>query len=101
LTTAAPARLRGLLARPDALEGGRTPPIELDRLRELGFRLVLSPLTALLAATRAVQDALARMRVESAPARPGALASSAFTGVVGLPEMRRIAERFTPVAPQP
>jgi hypothetical protein len=43
----------------------------------------------------------ARLRGLPAPARPGALAFSAFTGVVGLPEMRRIEERFTPVAPQP
>lgn len=48
-----------------------------------------------------MQDALARMRVEPAPARPGALTFSAFTDVVGLPEMRGIEERFTPVAPQP
>jgi 2-methylisocitrate lyase-like PEP mutase family enzyme len=37
----------------NAVEGGRTPLLELARLRELGFRLVLCPLTALLAATAA------------------------------------------------
>ena len=33
----------------NAVEGGRTPLLELPRLRELGFRLVLCPVTALLA----------------------------------------------------
>jgi hypothetical protein len=34
-------------------------------------------------------------------ARAGALSFSAFTDVVGLPEMARLEERFTPVVPQP
>jgi len=68
----------------NGLEGGLTPPLELDRLRELGFRLVLAPLTALLAATRAVQDALAALRAHPAPAAPGALPFDAFTEIVGL-----------------
>ena len=49
----------------NAVEGGRTPLLELARLRELGFRLVLCPLTALLAATarrRAGAVALASQR---------------------------------------
>jgi 2-methylisocitrate lyase-like PEP mutase family enzyme len=75
-------------------EGGRTPPLELERLRELGFRLVLWPLTALFAATRAVQEALARLRAHGMPAREGAMSFSDFTDVVGLPEMRRLEESF-------
>jgi 2-methylisocitrate lyase-like PEP mutase family enzyme len=75
-------------------EGGRTPPLELERLRELGFRLVLWPLTALFAATRAVQEALARLRAHGMPAHEGAMSFSDFTDVVGLPEMRRLEESF-------
>jgi 2-methylisocitrate lyase-like PEP mutase family enzyme len=79
----------------NGVEGGRTPPFELERLRELGFRLVLSPLTALFAATRAVQETLARMREHGMPAHAGALSFSDFTDVVGLPETQQLEERFT------
>ena len=51
----------------NAVEGGRTPLLELPRLRELGFRLVLCPVTALLAATAAVQQALADLRRSGKP----------------------------------
>src|SRR5215217_6099465 len=78
----------------NAIDGGRTPPLPVDRLRELGFRLVLSPLTALFAAARAVQDALAHLRAGT-PAADGALPFAAFTDLVGLPDVRRLEKRFT------
>lgn len=84
----------------NAVEGGRTPPVELARLRDLGFRLVLSPLTALLAATAAVQQALSRLRSSGTPRDDGALSFSGFTEVVGLPEIQRLEARFA-AAPGP
>src|SRR6266568_7728146 len=39
-------------------EGGKTPPISLDRLKELGYRIVIFPLSALLAATGAMRRLL-------------------------------------------
>src|SRR5215213_8136157 len=78
----------------NAIDGGRTPPLPVDRLRELGFRLVLSPLTALFAAARAVQDALEHLRAGT-PAADGALPFAAFTVLVGLPDVQRLEKRFT------
>ena len=78
----------------NALEGGLTPPMDLERLIALGFRLVLFPLTALLAATRAVQEALATLRANPRPAAPGALPFEAFTDVVGLSALRRLEARI-------
>jgi 2-methylisocitrate lyase-like PEP mutase family enzyme len=78
----------------NAIEGGRTPLLELDRLRELGFSLILWPLTALFAAAQAVQEALARLRAQGAPAGDGALPFEAFTDAVGLPEVQRLEARF-------
>ena len=78
----------------NAVEGGRTPLLELPRLRELGFRLVLCPLTALLAATAAVQQALARLRQNGTPHDDGALSFSGFTDLIGLAEMQRLEARF-------
>jgi carboxyvinyl-carboxyphosphonate phosphorylmutase len=84
----------------NAVEGGRTPLLELARLRELGFRLVLCPLTALLAGTAAVQQALALLRDSGTPHDDGALSFSAFTDLIGLPEIQRLEARFT-AAPGP
>jgi carboxyvinyl-carboxyphosphonate phosphorylmutase len=78
----------------NAVEGGRTPVLELARLRELGFRLVLCPLTALLAATAAAQQALADLRRSGTPHLDGALSFSDFTDLIGLPEIQRLEARF-------
>src|SRR5215208_5305141 len=43
------------------VEGGESPPVPLERLKELRFRLVIFPLSAMLAATRSVGEALARI----------------------------------------
>src|SRR3954468_2533390 len=37
-------------------EGGKTPPMPLPRLRELGFRIVIFPIGALLVAARAIRE---------------------------------------------
>ena len=84
----------------NAVEGGRTPLLELARLRELGFRLVLCPLTALLAATAAVQQALAGLRRSGTPHDDGALSFSGFTDLIGLPEIQRLEARYA-AAPGP
>lgn len=42
------------------VDGGKTPALGLDRIRELGFALVIYPLSMLLVASHAVGDALAR-----------------------------------------
>ena len=75
-------------------EGGRSPVMELDRLRELGFALVLLPIGTLLAATRAVQEELARVRAHVRPAAEGALAFDAFTDLIGLREIQALEQRY-------
>jgi 2-methylisocitrate lyase-like PEP mutase family enzyme len=77
-------------------DGGRTPPLGLDRIRELGFALVLFPLTALFAATRAVRAALAELRASGTPSLDGALLFGEFTDLIGLPDAQRLEERYTP-----
>jgi 2-methylisocitrate lyase-like PEP mutase family enzyme len=77
-------------------DGGRTPPLGLDRIRELGFALVLFPLTALFAATRAVRAALAELRASGTPSLDGALLFDEFTDLIGLPDAQRLEERYTP-----
>jgi carboxyvinyl-carboxyphosphonate phosphorylmutase len=77
-------------------EGGKTPPTSQARLRELGFQLVICPISALLAATRAVRDVLARIAADGTPINAVAdlPAMHDFTDLVGLPEVDEIGGRF-------
>lgn len=78
------------------VEGGRTPPLPLETLAELGFALVLFPIGALLAATRSIQDFLATITRDGTPAAalPGLPSFDEFTGVMGLPEINDLGARF-------
>jgi 2-methylisocitrate lyase-like PEP mutase family enzyme len=70
------------------VDGGKTPQLPLERIRELGFALVIYPVTTLFAAARAVADALDRLGDHEVPS------FDAFTDMIGLPEMRALEARF-------
>ncbi|GLY40157.1 carboxyvinyl-carboxyphosphonate phosphorylmutase [Amycolatopsis sp. NBRC 101858] len=77
-------------------EGGKTPPLGRERLRELGFRLVICPISTLLAATEAMRSVLARIARDGTPVEavrelPGL---TDFADLVGLPEIEEIGDRF-------
>jgi carboxyvinyl-carboxyphosphonate phosphorylmutase len=73
------------------VDGGKTPELPLDRIRALGFVLVIFPVTTLFAAARAVGDVLARIREDGTNDVPG---FDAFTDMIGLPEVRALEARF-------
>jgi carboxyvinyl-carboxyphosphonate phosphorylmutase len=78
-------------------EGGRTPPMEYQRLRRLGFKLVIFPIGTLLAATGAIRQLLATIRADGSPRAtldrlPG---FAEFTDLVGLPEVQRLEVRYS------
>ena len=70
------------------VDGGKTPQLPLDRIRELGFALVIYPVTTLFAAARAVAEVLDRLGEHDVPS------FDAFTDMIGLPEMRALEARF-------
>ena len=79
------------------VESGKTPPVELERLKDLGFRLIIFPVSALLAATRSVWEVLARIRADGSPAsvmEDRLLPLEEFTNFIGLPEIEELEERF-------
>jgi 2-methylisocitrate lyase-like PEP mutase family enzyme len=76
------------------VDGGKTPALGLERLRELGFSLVIYPVSTLLVASRAVGEALARLREDGTPAALAVPAFDEFTGMIGLPELRDLEARF-------
>ena len=77
-------------------EGGKTPAVGYDRLRSLGFSIVIFPLTLLFVATQAMRAALARVKADGTPIDllPSLLPFDEFASFIGLPEMRELELRF-------
>jgi carboxyvinyl-carboxyphosphonate phosphorylmutase len=75
-------------------EGGRTPPLPLARIGELGFSLVLFPIGTLLAATAGIRNLLAGLKAEGVPPLAGLPAFGEFTDLIGLPEVQQLEARF-------
>jgi 2-methylisocitrate lyase-like PEP mutase family enzyme len=77
-------------------EGGKTPPVSLDRLTELGYRIVIFPIGTLLAATAAMRRILREIATTGTPAALlGELPTfGEFTDFIGLPEVRGIEQRY-------
>jgi len=73
-------------------EGGRTPPLSLERITELGFSLVIYPLATLLAATTAVRQVLQTIRTDGTPlaAMDTLPTFEEFTDLIGLPEVQAV-----------
>ncbi len=67
-----------------------------ERLAELGFRIVIFPVGALLAAAHAVRGLLASIRATGTPAQAmgGIVGFGDFLELIGLPEIRRLEQRF-------
>ena len=77
-------------------EGGRTPPMSHARLRELGFALVIFPLSMLLSATAAMRAALTRIKADGTPIEllPSLLGFDEFLEFIGLSEIEELEQRF-------
>jgi 2-methylisocitrate lyase-like PEP mutase family enzyme len=77
-------------------EGGKTPPVSLERLRELGYRVVIFPISTLLAATAAMRRVLQEISRAGTPAAAlGDLpAFGEFVDFIGLPEVRATEQRY-------
>jgi 2-methylisocitrate lyase-like PEP mutase family enzyme len=77
-------------------EGGKTPAVTHEFLRDLGFRLVIFPLSALLVATAAIRSVLAEIRKKGSPV--DVLDSmprfGEFLDFIGIEEIRQLEQRF-------
>lgn len=78
------------------VEGGHTPLVSQQELREIGFEAVVFPLTALLAATKAIEIALGRLRADgTSQAIESTLTGfDEFGDVVGLEQNYELEARF-------
>jgi len=77
-------------------EGGKTPPVSLARLTELGYRIVIFPIGTLLAATAAMRAVLAEIARAGTPAAAlaGLPSFAEFTDFIGLPQVREAEQRY-------
>jgi 2,3-dimethylmalate lyase len=78
-------------------EGGKTPPLSLERITELGFSLVIYPIGTLLAATAGIRSLLAVLKRDGVPtaAMDTVPTFSEFTDLIGLPEVQELEQRFS------
>ena len=84
-------------------EGGKTPPVSLDRLKELGYRIVIFPISTLLAATGAMRRILQEIAEAGTPAAAiHELPTFAeFVDFIGLPQVREAEQRYAATAAAP
>lgn len=77
-------------------EGGKTPPMPLARLRELGYRIVIFPISTLLTAAKAIRTALDEIKTHGTPARifSHRTAFQEFNEMIGLGEIQELEKRF-------
>ncbi|TQN42187.1 2,3-dimethylmalate lyase [Blastococcus colisei] len=78
-------------------EGGKTPPLSLERITELGFSLVIYPIGTLLAATAGIRTLLATLKRDGVPtaALDAVPTFGEFTDLIGLPEVQELEQRFS------
>ena len=84
-------------------EGGKTPPIGLDRLTGLGYRIVIFPISTLLAATAAMRGILREIARAGTPAAAmaGLPTFGEFVDFIGLPQVREAERRYAAPDPAP
>ena len=77
-------------------EGGKTPAVTHGFLRELGFSIVIFPLSVLLAATGAIRTVLQRIKSDGTPIDllPSLPAFGEFLDFIGMDEIRELERRF-------
>ena len=83
-------------------EGGKTPPIGLDRLTELGYRIIIFPISTLLAATAAMRRILQEIAAAGTPAAAMRELPTfgEFVDFIGLPQVREAEQRYAAPGPE-
>jgi len=77
-------------------DSARTPPLPLERIEALGFKLVIYPVTALFAATQAVMRAMASLKRVGTPAEVAdeMIRWADFNTFIGLPAVQELEQRY-------
>ena len=78
------------------LEGGKTPVLARQQLADMGFQLILYPLTALFAAAQAIADLYQKLRTDGTTLgeEHRLMSFHDFNALIGVEEKYALAERF-------
>ncbi|MFW5983872.1 MAG: isocitrate lyase/PEP mutase family protein [Halobacteria archaeon] len=76
------------------IEGGKTPYLSYDEVQELGFDVVVYPLSALFAYTRAVQDTYAALADDGETSAVDKLSFDEYDDIIGADEYRGVAKEY-------
>lgn len=78
------------------VEAGKTPPMPLAELKQLGFRIVIFPVSALLTATQAIRQTLSVIKKTGSPTpvMPNLGSFGGFLDFIGLPEIRELEQHY-------
>jgi methylisocitrate lyase len=78
------------------IEGGKTPLLSNEELRDLGYKMVVYPLSGLLSATKAVQETFRELfEAKSTAKRQDAMVGfSEFEEIIGVPGWRELEGRY-------
>ena len=78
------------------LEGGKTPVLPREQLADMGFQLILYPLTALYAVARAIETIYKKLRADGTTLgeEQRLMTFSEFNALIGVDEKYALAERF-------
>jgi len=79
------------------IEGGKTPLLSSAELRELGYKMMVYPLSALFSAAKAVEETYRALFAEqSTAARQDAMVSlGQFEEIIGVPAWQELERRYT------
>ncbi|HZS75588.1 MAG TPA: isocitrate lyase/PEP mutase family protein [Ktedonobacteraceae bacterium] len=77
-------------------ESGKTPPLPLEDIRALGFKLVIFPVSLLFAATHAMLELLEVLKRGDTPTpfHSHMVTFSEFTSLIGLPHIQELERRY-------
>jgi methylisocitrate lyase len=78
------------------VEGGKTPLLSSEELQALGYKMVVYPLSALFAATKAIEAVYAELFASKTTAAVAdrLVSFHDFEQIVGVPELRALEERY-------
>ena len=76
------------------IEGGKTPLLSAKELEELGFRLVVFPLSALLASTYAIRSIFRALKSKGITDSTNMLMFDEFNELIGLKDYKRLENKY-------
>ena len=76
------------------IEGGRTPFLSAPELEEIGFKIVVYPLSGLFTTTKVIQEMAARLKGTGTTLGTEMVSFDEFYELIGVPRFRELESRF-------